>query len=46
MGVGLAVRTRTVIATADWKADPRISYPPEILARIEGSPNRATLSVP
>ncbi|HYE92860.1 MAG TPA: GAF domain-containing protein, partial [Terriglobales bacterium] len=44
--IGLSVRTRTVVSTSDWRNDPRITYPPEVLARIAESPNRASLSVP
>ena len=44
--VGLAVRDRAIVATADALADPRVTYPPDAHARLAGSPHRALLAVP
>jgi signal transduction histidine kinase len=44
--VGLAVRERRPVVTADLHADPRIWYPPEERARIERAGHRAACAIP
>jgi PAS domain S-box-containing protein len=44
--LGLATRERQPVATPDCLADPRVVYPPEILARLERTPFRALLALP
>jgi signal transduction histidine kinase/CheY-like chemotaxis protein len=44
--VGLAVRTRQAVSTADLLADPRVTLEAMARARIEQSPYRAVLAVP
>jgi len=44
--VGLAVRTRQAVSTADLLADPRVTLDATTRARIERSPYRAVLAVP
>jgi PAS domain S-box-containing protein len=44
--VGLAVRTRQAVSTADLLADPRVTLEAATRARIEQSPYRAVLAVP
>ncbi len=44
--IGLAVRERRPIATANFADDPRIRHDPTILERLEGASNRAVLALP
>ena len=43
---GLAVRERRLVVTADFAADPRLTYTPELRAYLETRPRRAVLAVP
>jgi len=44
--VGIAVRDRAIVTTADALADPRVTYPPDARARLQNSAHRALLAVP
>jgi GAF domain-containing protein len=44
--VGLAVRERRAVVSNDVLADPRLQFPPEVRAFIEGSQIRTILAVP
>lgn len=44
--VGLAVRERQAVSTANFLTDPRITLTPELRARLEQVPYRATLALP
>src|SRR6267142_1320130 len=44
--VGLAVRERRAVVSDNVLADPRLEFPPEVRAFIEGSPIRTILAVP
>jgi len=44
--VGLAVRERRAVVSNNVLADPRLEFPPEVRAFIEGSPIRTILAVP
>jgi signal transduction histidine kinase/ActR/RegA family two-component response regulator len=44
--IALAIRERTILATEDALADPRLTYPAEAIASLAGSPYRAVLAVP
>ena len=44
--VGLAVTERRAVVSNDLLADPRLQFPPEVRAFLEGSPIRAILAVP
>ena len=44
--VGLAVRTRQLVVTADILTDPRITLPAAVRAGLEPTPVRAVLALP
>src|SRR5690242_8309638 len=44
--IGLAIRTRAVVASPDVLDDPEVVYPPDAHARLERSSYRALLAVP
>ena len=44
--IGLALREKRSIVTADVTTDPRIALPPEVRSRVERTPMRAAVAVP